>query len=62
MLSCKSTDDHSSSLVQADPKTLIENLGDNIILSRYEALNTSINNFDAEAQSFAASPSIRGED
>lgn len=62
VLSCKSKDDKTSSLVQADRKPLVENLGDNVILPRYEALNIAINNFDAEAQSFAASPSLSGLD
>ena len=60
MLSCKPKDDHSSSLVQADRKPLVENLGDHVIVPRYLALNTAINDFDTEAQSFAASPSISG--
>jgi predicted lipoprotein len=60
ILSCKSKDDHSSSLVQADRKPLVENLGNNVILPRYAALNTSINDFDTEVQSFVASPSITG--
>lgn len=60
MLSCKSTDDKPSSIVQADRKPLVENLGNNVILPRYEALNISINEFDTEVQSFAASPSLAG--
>ncbi len=60
VLSCKSKDDKSSNLVQADRKPLVENLGNNVILPRYEALNTSINTFDTEVQSFASSPSLSG--
>lgn len=58
--SCKSKDDNTSNLVQADRKPLVENLGNNVILPRYEALNTAINDFDTEVQSFAASPSLAG--
>ena len=59
IFSCKSNDPKSSSVVQANRKPLVENLGNNVILPRYEALNIAINYFDTEAQSFAASPSMQ---
>lgn len=60
MFSCKPNDPNPNSLAQADRKPLVENLGDNVILPRYDALNTAINNFDVEVQTFATSPTVPG--
>lgn len=55
---CKPSKEDSSSLKTADRKPLVTNLGNNIILPRYLALNTSINAFDEEVQMFTGNPSV----
>ncbi|ABG57955.1 imelysin family protein [Cytophaga hutchinsonii] len=55
---CKPSKDETSSLKTADRKPLVTNLGNNVILPRYVALNTSVNAFDSEVQIFTAAPTI----
>ncbi len=57
LISCKPSKDEKSTLVTADRKPLVSNLGNNIIVPRYQALNDAINAFDAQVNVFTGSPS-----
>jgi len=60
LLTCKHKTDSGSSTVQADRKPLVENLGNNVIQPRIDALNASTTAFDTEVQLFTGSPSLPG--
>ena len=58
---CKHKKDDNGSItktVQADRSPLVKNWGNNVMMPRIDAFNTSVNAFDSEVQVFVGAPSL----